>query len=193
MLRYLYTCPAVAAHVYFFIYKCGVGIIFCIFAHQSYSLCFMSESQYEFIKKRLAPCGLHCGRCFAFTDGDIYNYSNRLKKSLGNFDVYAARFVKLLNEPVFRKYPEFKEFLAHLSSGSCNGCRAEQCKLFKSCNVRSCSEARKVEFCFQCDAFPCDKTGFDEHLYRRHVHINERMKAIGVESYYEEIKDQSRY
>lgn len=31
----------------------------------------MAENQYEFIKKRLAPCGLHCGRCFAFTDGDV--------------------------------------------------------------------------------------------------------------------------
>lgn len=153
----------------------------------------MNRSQYEFIKKRLAPCGLHCGRCFAFTQGDISNYSNKLREALGNFDVYAERFVELLDEPLFLKYPDFKEFLVHLSCGSCQGCRAEQCKLYKSCNVRKCSESKNVDFCFQCDEFPCSKTGFDEHLYKRHVSINKRIAEIGIEQYYEEIKNQSRY
>lgn len=153
----------------------------------------MPDKQYGFIKKRLAPCGLHCGRCFAFTDGDISTYSKQLKASLGDFDVYAARFVDLLNDPIYLKYPGFKDFLAHLSLGSCKGCRAERCKLFKSCNVRACSEAKRVDFCFQCNEFPCAHTGFDEHLYKRHVNINERMKEIGVEMYYEEVKELSRY
>lgn len=153
----------------------------------------MSTTQYEFIKKRLAPCGLHCGKCFAFTDGDISGQSKQLKEALGNFDVYAARFVELLNEPLFLKYPDFKEFLTHLSAGSCRGCRAEQCKLFKLCHVRACTEAKSVDFCFQCNEFPCNQTGFDEHLYKRHVAINERMKEIGVEQYYKEVKELSRY
>lgn len=153
----------------------------------------MTENQYEFIKKRLAPCGLHCGKCFAFANGDICNSSAQLKESLGNFDKYAERFVGLLDEPKFLKYPDFKEFLTYLSSGSCNGCRSEQCKLFKSCNVRGCSEEKNVDFCFQCDEFPCSKTGFDEHLYKRHVNINGQMKEFGIEQYYEEIKELSRY
>ena len=153
----------------------------------------MAKNDYEFIKKRLAPCGLHCGRCFAFTEGDICNYSHRLKQSLGNFDVYAARFTELLDEPVFSKYPDFKIFLAHLATASCNGCRAEKCKLFKNCNVRVCSEEKNVDFCFQCPDFPCRHTGFDEHLYKRHVDINKRIKEIGVKAYYREIKNLSRY
>lgn len=153
----------------------------------------MDKNKYEFIKRRLAPCGLHCGKCFAFTDGDIHNYGARLKDSLGNFDVYAERFVVLLDEPAFRKYPDFKEFLSLLSTGSCNGCREELCKLYKSCNVRACSETKKVDFCFQCEEFPCKNTGFDEHLYNRHVKINKRMAETGVEIYYEEVKDIPRY
>ena len=49
----------------------------------------MTKDSYEFIKERLAPCGLHCGRCFAFVSGDIRAYSTNLKEALGNFDVYA--------------------------------------------------------------------------------------------------------
>ena len=152
-----------------------------------------SMTDYEFIKSRLSPCGLHCGKCFAFAEGDISVLSKQLKTSLGDFDLYAERFVTLLDEPVFLKYPDFNLFLNLLSEPKCKGCRKEKCVLFKNCKVRECSESRKVDFCFQCDLFPCNNTGFDEHLYKRSVNINRRMKEIGVEAYYHEIKDQPRY
>nr|WP_231589999.1 DUF3795 domain-containing protein [Bacteroides acidifaciens] len=110
----------------------------------------MENVEREFIKKRIAPCGLHCGKCFAFTEGDISCHSTELKKSLGNFEVYAQRFVGMLDEPVFVKYPDSKEMLDYFSVASCQGCRKEKCKLFKTCNVRACSEEKEVEFCFQC-------------------------------------------
>ena len=153
----------------------------------------MEKMDSEFIKGRIAPCGLHCGKCFAFADGDISYHSNELKKSLGNFEVYAQRFVEMLNEPVFAKYADFKEFLDHLSVATCQGCRKEKCKLFKTCNVRACSEEKQVVYCFQCSCFPCENTGFDEHLYKRFVAINKRMQEVGVEKYYEEVKDLPRY
>ena len=148
---------------------------------------------YEFIKKRLAPCGLHCGKCFAFVDGDIKNNSIRLKESLGSFDIYAQRFVDLINEPLFKKYPDFKELLSYFASTECKGCRKERCKIFKDCKVKDCHETKGVDFCFQCNEFPCDNTGFDKHLHNRSIDINMRMKEIGVEQYYDEIKDKPRY
>ena len=62
----------------------------------------------EIIKKHIAPCGLHCGGCFAFNGGNIQKHSTELIKSLGNFDVYAQRFVTMLDEPVFENYQSFK-------------------------------------------------------------------------------------
>ena len=148
---------------------------------------------YERLKSRLAPCGLHCGKCFAFIDGDIKNYSNRLKESLGYFGIYADRFVDLVDEPVFRKYHDFNELLSYFASVECRGCRKEKCKIFKDCKVRDCHEQKKIDFCFQCSDFPCNNTGFDQHLHKRSVDINMRMKEIGVERYYDEIKDKPRY
>ena len=148
---------------------------------------------YDEIKDRLAPCGLHCGKCFAFADGEIKKYSKNLKELLGNFEVYALRFVDLLNEPVFNKYPDFKEMLHFFSQVGCSGCRNEKCKIFKDCKVRECHKNKKVDFCFQCPYFPCDQTGFDEHLLKRSVEINSRMKNIGVENYFNEIKNKPRY
>jgi len=149
--------------------------------------------EYKQIINRIAPCGLHCGKCFAFIDGDIRKHSIGLKEALGNFDIYAQRFVELLDEPAFKKYPEFKVLLSYFASVKCNGCRNESCKIFKGCMVRDCHVKKEVDFCFQCSEFPCLNTGFDQHLQKRFVDINTRMKEIGVKIYYEEIKDKPRY
>jgi hypothetical protein len=147
----------------------------------------------DLIKERIAPCGLHCGKCFAFHKSAIKELSKGLKNELGNFDVFAERFVDLLNEPVFKKYSDFKELLNYFSSVECKGCRNENCKLFKNCKVRECYKEKKVDFCYQCNDFPCNDTGFDQHLYKRFVEINLKIKSIGIENYFGEIKDKLRY
>ncbi len=148
---------------------------------------------YQEILDRLGPCGLHCGKCFAFTQGTIKSHAEGLKKSLGDFDVYAKRFVDLLEEPRFSNFQSFVEVLDCLCQISCDGCRKDDCKLFKDCKVKYCYKDKQVDFCFECDEFPCDNTGFDEHLYKRWETINNRMKVIGVANYYQEIKDVPRY
>jgi hypothetical protein len=83
--------------------------------------------------------------------------------------------------------------LDYFSKVECRGCRKERCRLFKSCKVRDCTERRGVDFCFQCPDFPCHDTGFDEHLYKRYLEINRRMKETGPDRYYREVKDTPRY
>lgn len=145
------------------------------------------------ILKALGPCGLNCEKCFAYSDGGIKHHSKKLKELLGNFDVYAERFVTLLDEPVFEKYPVFKQMLDYFAKVSCRGCREESCKLFKDCGVKECYRTKGVDFCFQCNEFPCDKTNFDENLRKRWININLKMKEAGIENYYNEIKDKPRY
>jgi hypothetical protein len=146
--------------------------------------------EYEEILNDLAPCGLSCRKCFANTRGEIGKHSNELQKLLGSFDVYAERFSAFL--PEFKNYPEFKEMLEYLAQGDCKGCREGACKL-PGCGVHTCYRDRGVDFCFQCHEFPCEKTNFDPHLQERWILMNNRMKEIGVEGYYKETKDQSRY
>jgi len=79
----------------------------------------------EQIKAALAPCGLSCEKCFAHVNGDIRRYSLELKEKLGNFDIYAKRFETMLGDPIFKKYPDFKEMLDYFASENCKGCRNE--------------------------------------------------------------------
>ena len=99
---------------------------------------------YNNILNNLGPCGLNCSKCFAFENGTIKQLSTKLKENLGNFDVYAERFVELLDQAVFKKYPDFKEMLDHFSNVECKGCRNDECKLFLSCKVKQCSKDQEL-------------------------------------------------
>lgn len=146
--------------------------------------------EYQEILNGLAPCGLSCRKCFAYTKGEIGMYSKALQSLLGNFDIYAERFSAFL--PEFNNYPSFKKMLAYLAQPDCEGCRQGTCK-YPNCGVSACYKEKGVDFCFQCDEFHCEKTNFDPHLHRRWIEMNNRMKEIGVESYYEETRDLCRY
>lgn len=145
---------------------------------------------YDEIRKFLAPCGLNCMKCQAYSEGEIQKHAAELKRLLGSFDRYAERFSNFL--PVFRNYPSFKELLAHLSQANCKGCRQGDCK-YPNCGVAKCYKSKGVDFCFECKEFPCDKSNFDPNLHARWIRMNQRMKEIGVKAYYEETKDQPRY
>jgi hypothetical protein len=145
------------------------------------------------LNDKFGPCGLLCEKCFAYNNGQIKQNAEQLKINLGEFENYAKRFTTLLNEPIFTKYSDFYEFLTFLSSNNCFGCRKQECHLFKNCNVKHCYKEQNVDYCFQCAKFPCDLTGFDENLKQRWLKINSKIREIGLENYYSEIKDKPRY
>lgn len=147
--------------------------------------------EYKDIIQILATCGLNCKKCFAFENGEIKFHATKLKMLLGSFDRYAKRFSTLV-DPVFENYSSFKTLLAHFTDGDCRGCRKGTCE-YKKCGVISCYQNKDVDFCFQCDEFPCEKTNFDPDLKKRWIQMNNRMSEIGVEAYFEETKDVPRY
>lgn len=135
----------------------------------------------------IAPCGLNCGKCLALEGGDIRMHAQGIIELLGeNFSGYAARFVEM--NSVFEGYKQFAALLEYLASGSCGGCRKQGC-LFKSCRVHKCVREHGVDFCFECEKFPCEEHGFPEGLKNGWEANNCRIRDLELEGYYEEVKD----
>ena len=147
----------------------------------------------ERILEAIAPCGLNCAKCFAHVDGPIRKHSLKLLEALGNFDAYAQRYVTLLDEPVFRNYPAFKQMLEYFAAANCGGCRHEQCKLFAECGVRRCHQEKGVDFCHECAEFPCANTNFDERLYGIWLAVNQKIQQTGLEAFHEKSMARPRY
>ncbi len=140
--------------------------------------------------KLIAPCGLVCHTCAAAKDGIIQMHSLELLRRLDSFDQYA----ELLSgyETRLKKYPDFKEVLQLLSEANCEGCRDGVCK-FPGCGISPCVKEKGYDFCFECPSFPCSEADFEPLLKAKWLKANERMKEIGVEAYFEEVRNVSHY
>jgi hypothetical protein len=78
--------------------------------------------------KLTSPCGIDCFNC------EIYesNVTAELQQAIGQ---------RMQRDP--------KEV-------KCQGCRVSGCFILpKGCKARACAAAKGVEFCFECDQFPC--------------------------------------
>lgn len=83
-------------------------------------------------------CGLYCGACSIMVE----RKNNRLEAMADN-----------------NKY-RFDELM-------CNGCKTQVNSIYcRECDIKKCAKEKNVEFCFECNEFPCDiitKFNYDEH------------------------------
>lgn len=147
--------------------------------------------EYNEVVKCLAPCGMDCSRCADFEKGEIKHISIELIQRLGNYRPVAK--MKSTSKPIYEGFTQFEEILTSFANAACSGCRGDnvQCPL-SSCSAKDCSKEKGVDFCFQCDEYPCAKQ-FEGRLRDRWRYMNDRMKEIGVVEYYEEQIKLPRY
>lgn len=146
--------------------------------------------EYQEAVKRLAPCGLDCSRCADYAGGEIRNLSTHLGELLNGY----LRVAKVRESimPVFNGYPQFQEVLKSFSQAACSGCRGDNVLCPIECVAGVCTREKGVDFCFQCEEFPCSKK-IDIQTKERWLRFNLRMKEIGVEAFYEEQSILPRY
>ncbi|MBN1320343.1 MAG: DUF3795 domain-containing protein [Thermoleophilia bacterium] len=148
------------------------------------------ELTYQEVVERLAPCGIDCERCAMYAHGRIRNHAVGLTDALTGFENMAARVVDRF--PALREYDRFTEILALFAGAGCTGCRAGGAQL-PFCAARTCFRDKEVDFCFQCEEYPCERNAFPENLASRWREYNDRMREIGVEGFYEESLERPRY
>jgi hypothetical protein len=138
----------------------------------------------------LAPCGLDCSRCVSYKFGRVKEISKELAEHLQNFAARAEKMSAFV--PVLKEYNTFEETLKFLMNGDCNGCRKGDGK-YPECAAKTCAKEQNVDFCFQCEEFPCKRNQYPEALEKRWIANNMRMKEVGVKQYYSEQKSKPRY
>ncbi|KUK60791.1 MAG: C_GCAxxG_C_C family protein, partial [Synergistales bacterium 57_84] len=65
--------------------------------------------------------------------------------------------------------------------------------LFGACRVRDRVGGNGVDYRCECAQFPCEEHGFTEWLRQRWEADNRRIGEVGIENYYEEVKNRPRY
>ncbi len=118
-------------------------------------------------KDLTAPCGLDCFNCELFED----NLTNKLA------------------EVIHKKFGVSKQEIP------CKGCRQQDGKHFHlppdGCATLDCVKNKGVEFCFECDDFPCPflaplADGSTVYPHNMKVYNLCRIKKVGLDQWVEE-------
>jgi hypothetical protein len=120
----------------------------------------------------ISVCGLNCAKC------DIYEAGHGNEKTR---DETVEWFRKERNEIIEREKIR------------CDGCRGSLDAHWSSdCKMMLCAKKRGVQYCFQCEDFPCtllyDFSSDCIPHHRRTVENSRRMKEIGLDAWIEEQK-----
>ncbi len=100
--------------------------------------------------------------------------------------------------------PELASFIAEKrglkpEDMACEGCKINGCAVIGNarCECKECINAKGIEFCFECDEFPCKILHpcvwqADRYPQNQKVYNLMRMKKIGVERWAQEEATESR-
>jgi len=156
----------------------------------------------EQLLDHIAPCSLLCHTCMSRKGGlssegakNVYKYSD------GWGEFYSALLPEEKREEWHREFDTFQSTLQFLGGALCPGCRNDppsnkdgKWGCLEGCPVPICAKERGVDFCAECGEFPCQK---GKDFFAAGVigweRGNGRIKEIGVEAYFEEMRDVSHY
>lgn len=91
-------------------------------------------------------------------------------------------------------FDEFMKGLRWLASHDepCKGCRfGGGWSWWPNCPVRDCTIQKGIDFCYQCEDFPCRKLQEEPLLDRkkRMIEVNNQMKTMGLESWMQHLME----
>lgn len=143
--------------------------------------------------KRIAPCSLMCHTCSAYNDGVICNTSKTLLKYLEGMEEFYKKHIP----DAVESYSNFEDVLYMYSAAPCEGCRSIEhngCSI-KGCFLLECTKEHGIDFCGECNEFPCQKTTdlFEEEVYKQWLNGNQQIRDNGIETFWENNSENPHY
>lgn len=146
------------------------------------------------------PCGLMCYTCPGFRDGAIQEHSTALYKLREGFCEFLESRLPEDKRYIIDEHHKYVNKLKRDSSPGCPGCRKIDGKspgCIQGCFIPQCAKEHGVDFCGECNAFPCDKIQksdlYDKETKKGFYDGSMLIKEHGVEKFFEMRKDISHY
>ena len=116
-------------------------------------------------KKYDSYCGLYCGACAILLSNEKGEIENDAKS--WNMNVEDVR---------------------------CFGCKSKINAIYcRDCEFKTCCESKKINFCFQCNEYPCSKLlDFKNDKYSHHSVVLKNLESIHQKGLVKWLKDQEK-
>ena len=137
------------------------------------------------ILRRVAPCSLMCHTCSGYNNGVICESSKTLLKYLEGIKEFYEKHIP----DAVESYNNFEGVLGMFGNAPCSGCRSTEhngCSI-KGCFLLECTKEHGVDFCGECNEFPCGKTKelFEKVVYEQWLDGSRQIHDNGIESFWE--------
>lgn len=137
------------------------------------------------ILKKVAPCSLMCHTCSGYRHGVICESSKTLLKYLEGMKEFYEKHIP----DAVESYENFEEVLGRYSAAPCEGCRSAEhngCRI-KGCFLLECTKSHGIDFCGECEEFPCQKTRglYEDQVYSQWLKGNQKIRDYGILSFWE--------
>ncbi len=145
------------------------------------------------ILKKVAPCSLMCHTCSGYNNGVICSSAKTLLKYLEGMEDFYEKHIP----DAVESYNNFENVLCMYSNADCSGCRSTEhngCSI-DGCFLLECTKNHNVDFCGECDEFPCEKTSelFEDEVYKQWLEGNQKIRDCGIESFWESNSENPHY
>lgn len=149
------------------------------------------------ILEAIAPCAFCCLTCAAMENGIIAETSRKLRLYLDGYYEFKRQNLPFKYRGHSKKIKVLTEQLERMSDRPCRGCRngADQRCCIPDCPIPECARQHQVDFCGECDAFPCNQAmGFFKGETLKEWEIrNRQIRENGAENYYQDAISRSHY
>lgn len=158
----------------------------------------------EILLDYVAPCSLLCYACPSLKNGPVSECAKRLHNYWEGYCEFRSEYLPEENRSAWHsEFNAFDNTLHFLGGASCPGCRNNPPSnkggwgCLEGCVIPTCVKERGVDFCAECDEFPCQKAKnfFATHNWTGEdwENGNRRIKEVGINAYFDEKKDVSHY
>ena len=140
----------------------------------------------EELLRNVAPCGLVCYTCGGCDYGVLKECSKKLVNHLDGITDFLGKDTPSAKN-IEAGYPMLEFFMDF----NCPGCRDENhnCQI-ENCVYRECTKSKQIDFCAECDDFPCNKPQLIPYEWEG---ANTRIREVGIERFFEEEKIKPHY
>ena len=155
----------------------------------------------EELLRAVAPCSMMCHTCPGCQGGAMEQTAKQMLKLLEGYYEFNDAMLPEQYRGWLEQFEGFRAYLEKYTRRSCPTCREtpEDGKgCIEDCPVRMCFREKGVDFCAECDEFPCEKAKL--FFLTRHPIIagdwengSRKLREIGLEAYFEEKKGISHY
>lgn len=150
------------------------------------------------ILNAIAPCSMFCTTCTGCKYGDVSYHAKELVRLLQGHEEFLEKNLKDQYRYKLEEYKAFSKKLKKYANAKCGGCRNNRVNgcCIEGCIIPECVKEHHVDFCAECNEFPCDK--INERIYKKTIikkwlDGNNEIKEKGIEQYYEKNKNCPHY